>query len=117
MDIADITDACKYLPGKLQKLYPACKISVTILSTYVDNISSGIPQLCYDMHSANIKGQVYAGVGTGLVTVFISGLYDSNPQESLMSIHNHVTSISTGVLTNNFASHFASVFADAKANQ
>ena len=73
----------------------------------MDNISAGIPQLCFNINNVHVAGLVYAGVGTGLGAVFASGLHDADPVGTTQLLHNHLTSVGTGVLTNNFAPHFA----------
>jgi hypothetical protein len=74
LDVLDIKDVCKYLKHtKAEFLYYPCKTILSMSSTYMDGVTSNLPQLCLNLSNPHTSAVVNSGIILGLLGVLISG--------------------------------------------
>lgn len=116
LDVLDIKDVCKYLKDtKAEFLYYPCKTILSMSSTYMDGVTSNLPQLCLNLSNPHTSAVVNSGIILGLLGVLISGSSGHVTTEVLQA-YNHINSITTGTSISDNMPKFAAVFAQAKAN-
>ena len=116
IDIWDINDLCKFLFATNHPyFYPPCRVVVFMTSTYMDGITSNIPQWC-GYNTGETAQLLTAGLTLGHVGVATIGGIGDSTQEVLLA-SNHMMSLTSGTTISDYNSHFASVFAQARLNQ
>lgn len=84
-------------------------------STYLDGVTSNLPQLCLDLNNSKISAMVNTGVTLGLLAVLITGSSGGFTTKVLQA-YNHINSLTTATNISENMPKFAALFAEAKAN-